>query len=382
MSGDYTITPWYALYKPIAGMDVGTWGLHWNANADVLDATLKAHSDSLATMGGDGPFLPLAGNKTVTGPVVFNGALSGTAFGTGVNQVLRFTDSGSGQSLASITTAGKRLVFRRPTNALTDFADIQLQRTTSFSGGTLSDINRNLYILNSYGANDTASNHGIVITATSASTGNGYNLPIWCQAIRTDGGKSWLSGGLFHSEDQNALGTLAAGVPNLNSIESSTSANQTDDAFNGNTWGQKGVRKNIHVVFSRANQADTTQAEVTSGIWFTTGTAENYGVTGADTHSNYQSVIAVGINTQIRNMLDVRGAITPTGSSNPVSAVTMNAGHVIDFNGGAALDSPPGRYLQYRSGKLYYVVGGVDRFSIDDSGNVRAAGTITGNVTP
>jgi hypothetical protein len=42
------------------------------------------------------------------------------------------------------------------------------------------------------------------------------------------------------------------------------------------------------------------------------------------------------------------------------------------------------RALQYRAatGKLYYVVGGVDKFSIDASGNVRAAGTITGSVTP
>jgi hypothetical protein len=41
-------------------------------------------------------------------------------------------------------------------------------------------------------------------------------------------------------------------------------------------------------------------------------------------------------------------------------------------------------YLQYRAAtsRLYYVVNGVDKFSIDASGNVRAAGTITGSVTP
>jgi hypothetical protein len=34
------------------------------------------------------------------------------------------------------------------------------------------------------------------------------------------------------------------------------------------------------------------------------------------------------------------------------------------------------------AGKLYFVAGGTSRFSIDASGNVRAAGTITGSVTP
>jgi hypothetical protein len=63
----------------------------------------------------------------------------------------------------------------------------------------------------------------------------------------------------------------------------------------------------------------------------------------------------------------------------------MSAGHIIDFNGSASLVSNPGgAYLQYRTAtqRLYYVVAGVDQWSVDASGNVRARGTVTGSTTP
>jgi len=41
-------------------------------------------------------------------------------------------------------------------------------------------------------------------------------------------------------------------------------------------------------------------------------------------------------------------------------------------------------YLQYRAAtsRLYYVVNGVDQWSADATGNIRARGTVTGNTTP
>ena len=47
-------------------MDDGTWGIHLNANADVLDAVLGSNVH--------GPFLPLAGG-TVTGATIFGGSV-------------------------------------------------------------------------------------------------------------------------------------------------------------------------------------------------------------------------------------------------------------------------------------------------------------------
>jgi hypothetical protein len=42
MSGspDYTTTPNLGLYRPNYDMDDGTWGVHLNANADVLDSAI------------------------------------------------------------------------------------------------------------------------------------------------------------------------------------------------------------------------------------------------------------------------------------------------------------------------------------------------------
>jgi len=70
MSG-YTQTPNYSLKKPITGSDNDVWGDHWNQNADALDSILATTNGNLAG------YLPLAGNKTVTGPTTFSGAAAG-----------------------------------------------------------------------------------------------------------------------------------------------------------------------------------------------------------------------------------------------------------------------------------------------------------------
>ena len=41
---------------------------------------------------------------------------------------------------------------------------------------------------------------------------------------------------------------------------------------------------------------------------------------------------------------------------------------------------PPGNMAA--SSKLFYAVGGVAKWSVDASGNMRCAGTVTGSVTP
>jgi hypothetical protein len=53
---DYTNTPNLGLYKPTNMGDTDSWGLHLNANADLLDAAV----------GTGGPYLPLSGG-TLTG---------------------------------------------------------------------------------------------------------------------------------------------------------------------------------------------------------------------------------------------------------------------------------------------------------------------------
>ena len=373
MSGtDYTTTPYLALYKPIAGMDVGNWGLHWNANADVLDSALQAHSDSLA----DGPFLPLAGNKTVTGPVVFNGALTGTAFGTDIGKILGPLINYQGSNLPGLHLA-KRLVLDLATTTPSDFAVLQINRTTTFTSSA-SSLNSVLRLSNTVGTNDGTKNWGFAATQTSAGNQGGQNVGAFIQATRSTGGTDFVLG--MVSDARDTTGLVSSAGKQVVGFELDVECNRADNGVNGTAIGGVGIRKGLNIVAMRYNGADTTQTEVSHGILLSASSPSD--LTVVDAYTNFQSVLGFAINTQVRNVIDTRGAITPTGSGNPVSAVTMTAGHVIDFNGGASLTSAPGNYLQYRGGKLYYIVGGVDKLSIDASGNVRAAGTITGSVSP
>jgi hypothetical protein len=97
-----------------------------------------------------------------------------------------------------------------------------------------------------------------------------------------------------------------------------------------------------------------------------------------------KSILGVSTDMNTYQVLDARGALPPSGYTSPVAAVRMSSGQIVDFNGGTALNSAAGAYLQYRTatGRLYYVVAGVDQWSVDASGNVRARGTVTGSTTP
>jgi hypothetical protein len=67
-----------------------------------------------------------------------------------------------------------------------------------------------------------------------------------------------------------------------------------------------------------------------------------------------------------------------TPDSANAHAILLADGHRIAF------DTAGTRTLSYdtASGKLFFAVSGVNRFSIDASGNMRCAGTVTGSVTP
>jgi hypothetical protein len=311
---------------------------------------------------------------------VWNKVVPLTQLGTAVGQVPVFVNS-QGSGFPGLNLAD-RTILRRPTTTATDFADLQLTRTTSFTGGTPGSAFNNaaLRILGTYGAGNATNEWNLISTATTSGTSGGTISGAFLQGIRAAGAKDPIWGAITNAIDQNDTDSLTSGAQVI-PLEIDVVANRADNAVNTQSWGNVGVRKILDIVAVRQNLADTTQFEVSHGVWFTAGT---YGSTSSDAHTNYQSAIGFGINTQVRNVLDTRGAITPTGSANPVSAVTMSAGHVVDFNGGPALNSAPGAYLHYEAGtgRLYYTVGGVNKWSVDASGNVRAAGTITGSTTP
>jgi len=60
----------------------------------------------------------------------------------------------------------------------------------------------------------------------------------------------------------------------------------------------------------------------------------------------------------------------PAGYTDPLAAVRMLHEQIVDFNGGAALNSNAGNYLQYTTtgtARLRYMVGATERFTLPDT---------------
>jgi hypothetical protein len=279
-----------------------------------------------------------------------------------------------------------RFIFGRSgAGAQTDVGTVQIQRQTSFSGGDANHVNAGLTVTNTVNGN--AADQEVGILGQVFTNGNaGFGIALWAQATRQAGAGSteWIWGGLINAKDLTGLDSTGAGQAVIG-LEVDANAVRADNAANAATWGGAGIRKALQISCHRSFDDGGIQYEISNGIWFCTGTTAGSGGIGSGAADvNYRSAIGFQSNCQTYSALDTRGAIPPAGSSNPLIAVNMNAGHVIDLNGGPNLNSAPGAYLQYRSGtgRLYYVVAGVDMWSVDGSGNVRAKGTVTGSTTP
>jgi len=183
-------------------------------------------------------------------------------------------------------------------------------------------------------------------------------------------GTSWLAGiHVTAEEDSNQPSSVNSA---LLAMELGHHANGDDDT---GLPGTPGVRIGIHLSQSEQLSGGTLPAVFAMGYNLDGSTnaitKTAYGVTGAQTYQ----------------VFDARTATAPPGYTNPVAALRMDPGQIVDFNGAstatlAGWKGNAGAYLQYRSGKLYYVVAGVDKWSVDASGNMRCAGTVTPSVTP
>lgn len=313
--------------------------------------------------------------QTVAGPVAFNGEITGTAVGTDVNDLLKLVSSGgAGFPMVNPST---RMVFRRAgTPSATDTTDFQFDRNAQYTGGDSLAPNRVIGVNFTVGPNAGAGEHGIIITGLIQNTAQALHpshYGLWAQMTRDVGAKGHVTGMIANIVDNTGLPSSSAGA-NLLGYEADVYATGVDDGTNASSWGGFGVRRLISVIAGQTN-ANTVDTQFGAGIFI--GTT-------ADDLVSISSGIGFGVGSRILSALDTRGLDAPTGVTDPVAAVRMEASQIIDFNGGATLRAAPGNYLQYRTatGRLYYVVGGVDKFSIDASGNVRAAGTLTGSTTP
>jgi hypothetical protein len=279
-----------------------------------------------------------------------------------------------GLSLAT----GNRIIFSMPAAQASDFATVQVTRSTTNTGGTTANIVRALGVQTTVGANDGASNYNLIATTTSNSTVGGHAGGGYFQAFRTASSNAAVVGAIMGAYDQGDQASSVDNSPVLG-VEIDVGANLADDASNSAMWGGQGVRNAVHIVGIRQTGTDTGQTQITNGLWFTTSTSSP---TAYDQYTNWGSLIALAVNTQTYNGLDTRAAVPPTGSPNPVISVNMLAGQALDFNGGPALNSAPGSYLQYTTSggnRLRYTVGSTERFSISDVGSVTLAGVSFGS---
>jgi len=357
MSGsNFTLTPNVSLYKPTFNSDVDAWGGHWNANADTLDSLLKSS-------GPGGTFLPLAGG-TVTGPTVFNAPLSGSAFGMAIGQVPVFSNRGGRPSYE----LNGQWIINQAAPTGTQGADIFIRHDGSaVNTGTSANINGMMNMTMTVGANDATSNWGLVVHPSTNQTTGGQTVGAFIATDRLPGSNAHIWGALINVTCQTGLASSVVGQATLGQ-ENDFASSLADDAVNPAKWGGVGNRHLVHYIVTRF--AGATQNEVTTGLWF--GTTNSYidSVIGFDVGS--------GGGCCVRQVVDTRGAIPPTGVTDPVASVRMSAGQIIDFNGGPALNSAPGNYLQYTTTapggppRLRYMVGTSEVMSVRDTGNIHA----------
>lgn len=323
--------------------------------------------------GPGGPFLPLSGG-TVAGPLILNGPITGTGIGWDIGDI-----PGPLVSVAGISSLQppRELIFQRAAWAVGDGQDFRFRRsTTAFSGGTAANINRTLMVETGIGANDGSQTWGFLSKLTNTSTTGALTVAGYFQNVRTANLSKVTA---LVSEADDTTGNKSSLSGQMTSQEWDMSATDDDDGANAQRFGGVGVRQLVHAVF--AQPSTSVASRYTAGIWFGTqvnGSAAAY----------VDSLLAVQGNTtptMIRNFLDSRGAIPPSGVTDPVAAVRMSHEHVIDFNGGASLTSAPGNYLQYTTSgtpRLRYVVGATERWSINDAGTMTLSAPLPYSALP
>lgn len=300
------------------------------------------------------------------------GAWSGTGLGVAPG-LLPVWGNFQGTGNPSLTApAATRMIFTAAAPATGDYGTVEVRRVTTYTGGAGGSVGA-LRVNSTIGAGDNNGEWNLIAQCSTSSTGaNATAVGAFLQGTRT-AGTSAIWGGIADARDTTGLSS-ASGKAVLG-MEIDVEANKLDDGGNANSVASVGIRKGIQVVAFRYNTSDNTPAEVTNGLWFTCGDP---------TYPFYDSLIGVGAGTQARQALDTRGMVPVTGSAHPVYSVVMPHDHAIEFNAANTWDVTPASTLQYRAAtsRWYYSVGGVDQFSIDASGNVRARGTFTGSTTP
>src|SRR5215475_14591617 len=149
MSGGsaYTTTPNLGLFKPMFNADVGTWGGHWNANADTLESAIGGLGTS---------YVPQTW-----------GATTSTGYGTAIGQIPVFANRGGLPSFE----LGSQWIINQAAPSGVHGCDIFVRHDgTAVSDGTSSNVNGLMNLVQTVGANDKTLNFTLISQQTTHTT--------------------------------------------------------------------------------------------------------------------------------------------------------------------------------------------------------------------
>ncbi len=425
MSGtDYTTTPNLGLYKPISNRAIGTWGDLWNSNADALDAALAT--------GAGGAFLPLAGgtmlgplNYTATGGTTsraaqdrahdwinvkdFGAKLDGTTNDTAAWAAARAaaSDYGTitvprGRQIVSaaptggpatpvlwkydgnyIGSSGSSVVTSMGTDVVESFIGskyfargnsyagapsvLRLDNTINHTGGSAANTSIAFTINNTVSGAPLEHPWGLAITHNTSQQGGNNNVVFAAYGNRmpTATGAFTVFAANISSTDRTGLNSSASG-PHI-ATEFDVTANGLDDGGLSGPYvpAGQGSRIILDVVGAQYN---------TGGADCEIGWGVRTEATSGSSHITFIRAFAhIG---RFKHAAFSTEYATPDSAG--ANAIWLGDNHTIALNAAGTAQ------LQYRTAtsRLYYTVNGVDQWSVDASGNVRARGTVTGSTTP
>lgn len=428
---DYTTTPNLGLFKPVAGADINQWGSHLNLNADVLDTLWGG------TAGMGAPLYWIATGSTTSRSAqdrsvpysvmdfgaVMNGTTSdqtpltnafvatpalgviripsgninpGTFAPTSKPMLWQCAGTYTGSGTLTLAALGNGVVetmygtwskwFNRGSSiGITNLGPVvRMDMALNHAGGAAGGIPTLQVNAQTTAASTLAgAPYGIVASLTMGSTqqGGAVGTALAGYAVKALGaGAASPFGGNFYSDDQTGLSSGDGG--SAVGAEIDVKANKLDDGvladgFNTNSSAAHpgSNRVVLALQYGRSNRSDNTPMEVSTILQM------GYFLTSID-----------GPYCSAKNAIKVQGAISFAGLNflhatfnAGAQAIALQTEQSIGWTTDPTTTTPTHwNCLQYRAAtsRLYYTVNGVDMWSVDASGNVRARGTITGSTTP
>ena len=353
---------------------------------------------------------------TRTGNVLWH--LDGNAFGTSTTPVQYIGDGDVVESFY-----GRKAFSKQVINSSNIFATVEVDldnKTPAGAGGVAAALRVGAqsyptagaftWALNTVlhsGATGGANNQDVAIASTVVRTGACATWQYFGQTIDSTGlPPNSVSAIVGTEQDISCNGPEVATTAWAPSSGQRTIANYVFSAYSPPVW------QAAHVYAVGASIQPTTSngftyvctvagtSGATQPTWPTsTGTVTDgtvtwqYGTTiatqisraiGMSTAANTQlgaGIFASG--TYYDAVIEMSGATLVDGGAKD-AGIRLAADMPIDFSGNLSDATQNQHTLRYRSstGRFYYTVGGVDMWSVDASGNVRARGTVTGSTTP